>query len=56
MSNYRRLFHKNLYFCLERRDIRIFDGEDDSEGEGEAIVYGEIEIGFIELWIGFSEE
>jgi hypothetical protein len=58
MSDYARFFHKNLYFCLERLNIRILDDEYDSvgEGEGETIVHEEIEVGFVELWISFSEE
>jgi hypothetical protein len=58
MSDCARFFHKNLYFCLERFNIRILDDEHDSVGEGEdeTIVHGEIEVGFVELWISFSEE
>jgi hypothetical protein len=58
MSDYVRFSHKNLYFCLERLNIRILDDEHDSvgEGEGETIVHGEIEVGFVDLWISFLEE
>jgi hypothetical protein len=57
MSDYARFFHKNLYFCLERLNIRILDDERDSEGVGEGVTIVSQKIKFSpkDLWIYFRK-